>query len=78
MQKRQKYLDSLPWKIKLHILDILNKLGSHQWEWLDISPLQGKVNMFRCRYGKLRIIFEIKDNHVEIINIWPRGDIYKN
>jgi mRNA interferase RelE/StbE len=43
----------------------------------DIKPLKGSTKAFRVRVGKFRIIFEIEENTVRIINIDSRGQIYK-
>ena len=43
----------------------------------DISPLKGKPPFWRLREGNYRIIFYIKETRVNVIDIGPRGKIYK-
>jgi mRNA interferase RelE/StbE len=44
----------------------------------NIRPLRGKYPLLRLRVGDRRILFAYKDDEtVVIIEIGPRGDIYK-
>ena len=68
-----KYLDK---KKKSKIKKILNEIKNKDFENKDIKKLKGYKTLFRVRIGKLRIIFEILDNDIEIIDIDYRGNIY--
>jgi mRNA-degrading endonuclease RelE of RelBE toxin-antitoxin system len=44
----------------------------------DIKKLKGRFNgSFRLRTGKYRIVFRISDNSIFVIDIQPRGQVYK-
>lgn len=43
----------------------------------DIKKLHGFEHKYRIRVGKNRIIYEIVDDVIYIINIGSRGQIYK-
>lgn len=43
----------------------------------DIKSLKGYRGMYRLRVGKYRILYEILDEKIYILNIGSRGDIYK-
>lgn len=62
-------------KIKLNLL-VENPYLHPQ---LDIKQLKGVENVYRLRIGKIRIVYEIRDNElvVLVISVGSRGDIYK-
>lgn len=73
-----KYTRKLPQNIKKNLILIIEKILIWNIEGLDVKLLQGVDNMYRCRVGKLRIIFHQRnDGKGEIISIGSRGDIYK-
>jgi len=43
----------------------------------DVKKLQGQKNAYRLRVGDYRILFDM-DGEIEITNVLPRGDAYKN
>ena len=43
----------------------------------DVKKLQGHKNAYRLRVGDYRILFDM-DGEIEITNVLPRGDAYKN
>ena len=59
------------------ILETIRKILIWDFVSLDVIKLIWKPWYFRCRIGKLRIIFFKKDNKYIIDTLWYRGDIYK-
>ena len=43
----------------------------------DVRKLQGFLNDYRLRVGKLRILFSIEENMILIKDVLPRGQAYK-
>lgn len=43
----------------------------------DIKILQGRKSEYRLRVGKYRIIYELQNDILTLIDIGSRGDIYK-
>lgn len=44
----------------------------------DVKVMQGQpAGTYRLRVGKYRIIYELRENALHIIDIGSRGDIYK-
>ena len=43
----------------------------------DVKKLQGQKNAYRLRIGDYRILFDM-NGEIEITNVLPRGDAYKN
>lgn len=41
---------------------------------LDVKKLKGKINIFRVRKGKFRIIYHIMKNSISIISLEKRSD----
>ncbi|MCK9272882.1 plasmid stabilization protein [Candidatus Gracilibacteria bacterium] len=73
-----KFLKSQNKDISLKIYEIIEKIINGDTTGLDIKPLSGKENYFRCRIGNIRIIYTKNINgEIEIKKIGYRGDIYK-
>ena len=73
----QKFLLKLDDKTRTLLEKILFNIIQNNIENLDIKPLQWKENMFRCRVGKIRIMYSYKNDNVFIEDIGYRGNIYK-
>jgi mRNA interferase RelE/StbE len=43
----------------------------------DIIPVSGQPGLFRTRVGDYRLLWRIKDNHILVTHIDPRGQVYK-
>ena len=43
----------------------------------DIRPVSGQSGLFRTRVGDYRLLWRIKDNHILVTHIDPRGQVYK-
>lgn len=57
---------------KQNIKEAIEKLPSG-----DVKKLQGYKNSYRLRVGDYRILFDM-DGKIEIIDVLPRGEAYKN
>ncbi|MDR1940046.1 MAG: type II toxin-antitoxin system RelE/ParE family toxin [Clostridiales bacterium] len=75
LKKAGKYLESLNEPIKSRIKRALNKLSIEPPQG-DIKNIEGS-NEYRLRIGDYRIIFEIRNDNIEISEIGLRGQIYK-
>lgn len=73
-----KFIGRLEAKQSKRVRAAINKIQSSTLSGLDIKPLQGHKGWYRCRVGKIRIIF-IKtssgNNIIETIDF--RGGVYK-
>ena len=43
----------------------------------DITPITGEPGKFRTRVGNYRLLWRIKDDHILVTHIDPRGQVYK-
>ena len=59
------------------LLVIITKILAGELHELDIKKIQWAGNLYRCRSGKYRILFEKRGDQIKIVNIGSRGDIYK-
>lgn len=75
VQKRIKIVNK-SWR-KEDVVFVLSKIINWDYSWLDIKQIEWKTNYYRCRIGKLRIIFFKKDWKIYIDKVWYRWDIYK-
>lgn len=69
-----KYLIKLDRNMKIRIIKAINNLPLG-----DVKKLQGNTKDYRLRVGDYRIIFSKDDKNliIKIIQIAPRGEIYK-
>jgi mRNA-degrading endonuclease RelE of RelBE toxin-antitoxin system len=74
----QKYIDKLSNKEKIIFKNVIEKIILWDFDELDIKKLSWFKEIYRCRIWWKRILFEITNNWIEILKIWPRWDIYKN
>jgi mRNA interferase RelE/StbE len=76
----QKYFNKLDKQTQKRIAYAIDVLSKNPYEIPNSKPLSGiSGNVYRLRIGQLRMIYEIKNEHLIIIilRIGPRGDIYK-
>lgn len=76
--KVSKFINSLDKKtrarLKKRLIDLKNNSIKPSG---DIKKLKGcKEDLYRLRMGKIRIIYKINNNNIEIIDIDYRGNIY--
>ena len=76
-KKRLKYIEKLSNSQQDTLDNVIDKIIVWELDWLDIKPLKWLPNKRRCRVWKLRIVFKKKDNSYEIVDIWPKWDVYK-
>lgn len=78
MNKIDKFLKKLFPDERQEAQILVARLIAHEWDGLNIKKLQGHDNLWRCRHGKLRIIFEHPQNRVIIVHIGRRNDTTYN
>ncbi len=62
MQNLDKKLKKFSAKERTEIEHLVEKILDRQFTGLDCKKLKGLKNIFRIRKGKIRIIFELKNN----------------
>lgn len=62
---------------KEDILATIDKIIKNDFTGLDIVPMENKKWYYRCRVGKLRIIFFEKNGSFYVDKVWYRWDVYK-
>lgn len=62
---------------KEEILASINKIINGDFIWLDIVKMKWKIGYYRCRIGKIRIIFFEKESKYFVEKIGYRWDVYK-
>lgn len=62
---------------KQDLLTAIEKIIKKDFAWLDVIQMENKKWYYRCRIGKLRIIFFEKDWNFYIDAVWYRWDVYK-
>jgi len=77
MKDFEKLLKKLPKNLRLKLIDVIDKLASNELENLDINPLSDHYQVYRCRVGKIRVIFRKMGDRNFIMDMGFRGDIYK-
>ena len=73
--KAFKALSRLNNPMRARIMNALDKLEEEPPQG-DIRAMSGKEG-FRSRVGNYRILFQITENSIVIVNIAPRGEVYK-
>lgn len=75
MDKISKALKKFTEKERNQIKQILQKINSGDFKNLDIKKLKGRDDIFRVRYGKIRIIYRVDaDKNIFILMIERRND----
>ncbi len=78
MDRIAKFLRKLQPKLRQQLKDVIAQLARNETKGLDISPMSGKPNWYRCRVGAIRIVyFKNEEGSVVIYKIGFRGDVYK-
>ena len=78
-RRARNFLARLPTRNKSAIVDKLHELSQNPENGsLDVYPLKGREG-FRLRVGQYRIIYTKQEHQliIEIVEIRPRGDVYK-
>lgn len=74
----QKKLLTLDLDLRRNIEEKLGLLFLWKTSELDIKPLKWKINYYRCRIWKIRIVYKYVSWKIEVLDIWFRWDVYKN
>lgn len=74
MDKIAKALNKLTAKEKELIKNIIKMLQSGHFGNLDIKKLKGSSNIFRVRKGHFRVIYQIRNKHVFVLQIGLRKE----
>jgi mRNA interferase RelE/StbE len=69
-----RYLGRLERFHRKRIISAIDKLPAHG----DIKKMKGKklTNLYRLRIGKYRIIYQMEEDIIKILDVDTRGDIY--
>ncbi len=57
MNHFEKFLRRQQPKIQRRIIGAVDQFLNGRWDDLDLKPLSGKRNTYRCRIGDIRIVF---------------------
>lgn len=76
MLKYIKFLQKLPKSLREKLILVVQRIAKNDLKNLDIKPLVANGDFYRCRVGKIRIIFEKRKEENIIHDIGFRGDIY--
>mgnify|MGYP000029404866 CR=1 FL=1 len=78
MDRIQKFLRTLQPKLRMRLIETLDAITANRLEKLDIQPIKGKKNWFRCRVGDIRIVFARMTPGVNVIvEVRFRGKAYR-
>ena len=77
MKNYLKFLSRLPKDLRERLLFVVSQIATGDLKGLDVKALLGFENVYRCRVGKLRILFRKGFSEYEILDIGFRGDVYK-
>ena len=77
MDRIEKFRGKANAALRARMDDALRKILANDLQYLDIKPLTGQDDLFRCRIGKVRIIFQRTKAGNVVIDIGFRGHIYK-
>lgn len=78
MKNYLKFLQRLPKPLRLKLIGIIERIALNDLKDLDIKLLTEKSHFYRCRVGKIRIIFIKDEQECIIYDVGFRGDVYKN
>jgi mRNA interferase RelE/StbE len=71
-KQAQAYLAKQPERKAERIIKAVERLPAG-----DVKKLRGIENGYRLRVGDVRVLFEQRDGHINVIKIDNRGDVYK-
>lgn len=77
MDRTQKFLRLLDRKTRARVLTCIYSISLDSLDVLDIHPLSGFPDTFRCRIGDIRIIFQKFPYGNSVIDVGFRKDVYK-
>lgn len=77
MQDYLKFLNRLPKNLRLKVIQVVELIAQNKLDNLDIRSLSGYHHLYRCRIGKIRILFQQREWENYILDMGFRGDVYK-
>lgn len=77
MENYLKFIGRLPKNLRLKVIKAVENLANNKLQNLDIKRLSAPHELYRCRVGKIRILFQKRNNVNFVLDIGFRGDIYK-
>ena len=72
-KKAIKHIQQMDSNVKKRIKNAIYKLPLG-----DIKKLKGFTNIYRIRVGDYRILYELEDETITILDVLPRGAAYKD
>lgn len=78
MDRIEKFMRKLAEKQRMKVRAAYDAIRENRLNGLDVKPLQGKKNCFRCRVGDVRILFvRISPSHNIITDVEFRDKAYR-
>ena len=74
MHKLDKSLAKLPKPLREKVLIALMAVYSREFDDLDLKKLKGLSDRYRVRVGPVRVIFEMTDRDIRVLEISKRSD----
>lgn len=74
VDKIQKALDKLSPKERVWIKELLEMIKAGDVSMLDVKKLKGHSDIYRVRKGKIRIIYKVTYDSINLIAIERRSD----
>lgn len=71
-----KFIESLNEKMRRQLKAKLTALKKSPYTTKGVKKMKGGENIYRLRMGKIRIIYQILNHDIEILDIDYRGNIY--
>lgn len=79
MDKISKFLKTLSQAQRAYLLsELLPRIQSLNLKGLDVKPIKGHKDIFRVRWGNIRVLFVKNKAKGILCGIGRRKDIYKN
>ncbi|MDD3862200.1 MAG: type II toxin-antitoxin system RelE/ParE family toxin [Candidatus Gracilibacteria bacterium] len=77
MERYKKFLSKLPVDLREKLILVVCKIAENDLVGLDLKLLQSNYKIYRCRVGKVRILFQVAKFGNKVLDIGFRGDVYK-
>ncbi len=77
MHRIIKFLSKVDGKLSVQLRAVLTAIVENRLEGLDIAPLVGRKNVYRCRVRTVRILFVKGQTHNTVIDLDFRGSVYR-
>ena len=75
MEKYKKFLKKLPAPSRIRLIKTLYKIADGGFKGLSVEGLHGNFPVYRCRIGKIRVIFEKSEDGNRIVDAGFRGGV---